>query len=95
MLHVYMFTCTENSTRLEIIEYGVKRLKKIIIAGCLIFVLQSLMLQIAQGWIENEKKELVVAKQAYMAETCPPPNLSGDQATLMVRLMAALFWSYI
>lgn len=66
-------------------------IKKNVIAGCLIFVLQSLMLQIAQNWIEKEKKELVVAKAAYMAEQCPPPNLSGDQAALMVRHMAASF----
>ncbi|KAG7214442.1 hypothetical protein INR49_006399 [Caranx melampygus] len=46
--------------------------------------LKSIMLQIAAGWIENEKKELVVAKQAYMAETCPSPSLSGDQAALMI-----------
>ncbi|XP_035521534.1 troponin I, fast skeletal muscle-like [Morone saxatilis] len=45
--------------------------------------LKSLMLQIAATWIEQEKKELVVAKQAYMAEHCPSPALSGDQATLM------------
>lgn len=45
--------------------------------------LKSLMLQIAAGMIEKEKKDLVVAKEAYMAEKCPPPNLSGDQNTLM------------
>lgn len=44
------------------------------------------MLQIAAGWIEQEKKELVKTKEAYMAENCPAPSLHGDQAALMVRL---------
>ncbi|KAK2842802.1 hypothetical protein Q5P01_013002 [Channa striata] len=45
--------------------------------------LKSLMLQIAAGMIEQEKKDAVVAKQTYMSEQCPAPNLSGDQAALM------------
>ncbi|XP_071315842.1 troponin I, fast skeletal muscle-like [Trachinotus anak] len=45
--------------------------------------LKSLMLQIAAGWIENEKKEIAETKAAYMAEHCPKPSLSGDQAALM------------
>ncbi|XP_062276478.1 troponin I, fast skeletal muscle-like [Scomber scombrus] len=45
--------------------------------------LKSLMLQIAAGWIEQEKKDLVVAKEAYLAESCPKPDLHGDQAALM------------
>ncbi|XP_062276480.1 troponin I, fast skeletal muscle-like [Scomber scombrus] len=45
--------------------------------------LKSLILQIAAGWIEEEKKELVLAKEAYMAENCPSPESSGDQAILM------------
>ncbi|GAA6227691.1 troponin I, fast skeletal muscle-like [Lates japonicus] len=45
--------------------------------------LKSLILQIAQNWIEQEKKEAVSAKEAYMAEHCPAPDLSGDQNTLM------------
>uniref|UniRef100_A0A669E732 Troponin I2, fast skeletal type n=1 Tax=Oreochromis niloticus TaxID=8128 RepID=A0A669E732_ORENI len=49
----------------------------------MISVLQSLILQIAMNWIEQEKKETDVAKEAYMAEHCPPPDLSGDQAALM------------
>ncbi|KAG7255387.1 hypothetical protein CRUP_022707, partial [Coryphaenoides rupestris] len=44
---------------------------------------ESLMLQIAANWLENEKKELEEAKEAYMAESCPDPDLSGDQAVLM------------
>ncbi|XP_029378695.1 troponin I, fast skeletal muscle-like isoform X1 [Echeneis naucrates] len=45
--------------------------------------LKSLMLQIAAGMIEQEKKELKAVKEAYMAENCPAPSLSGDQAALM------------
>ncbi|KAM9808347.1 troponin I, fast skeletal muscle-like [Neosynchiropus ocellatus] len=45
--------------------------------------LKSLMLQIAASWIEQEKKDLVVTKQNYMAEKCPAPSLSGDHNTLM------------
>ncbi|XP_069019602.1 troponin I, fast skeletal muscle-like [Embiotoca jacksoni] len=45
--------------------------------------LKSLMLQIAAGWLVQEKKDITAAKQAYMAETCSSPSLSGDQATLM------------
>ncbi|KAJ0029296.1 hypothetical protein NQD34_004293 [Periophthalmus magnuspinnatus] len=45
--------------------------------------LKSLMLQIAASWIEQEKKDIVVAKEAYMSEKCPPPNLGGDQSALM------------
>ncbi|XP_069019604.1 troponin I, fast skeletal muscle-like [Embiotoca jacksoni] len=45
--------------------------------------LKSLILQIAMTWIEDEKKELVAAKAAYMAENCPAPSLGGDQAALM------------
>lgn len=48
-------------------------------------LLQSLMLQIAANWIEQEKKDIAVAKEAYMAENCPAPDLSGDLASLMVR----------
>uniref|UniRef100_A0AAX7VSU8 Troponin I2, fast skeletal type n=1 Tax=Astatotilapia calliptera TaxID=8154 RepID=A0AAX7VSU8_ASTCA len=49
----------------------------------MISVLQSLILQIAMNWIEQEKKETETAKQAYMAEHCSPPDMSGDQAALM------------
>ncbi|XP_054878668.1 troponin I, fast skeletal muscle-like [Poeciliopsis prolifica] len=45
--------------------------------------LKSLVLQVAQTWLENEKKERAEAKEAYMAENCPPPDTNGDQATLM------------
>lgn len=47
-------------------------------------VLQSLMLQIAANWIEQEKKDIEEAKETYMADNCPTPDLSGDQAALMV-----------
>ncbi|XP_029697103.1 troponin I, fast skeletal muscle-like [Takifugu rubripes] len=45
--------------------------------------LKSLMLQIAANWLEQEAKEIAEAKEAYMAEKCPAPDLSGDQAALM------------
>lgn len=45
---------------------------------------QSLMLQIAANWLEQEAKEAAEAKEAYMAEKCPAPDLSGDQTALMV-----------
>ncbi|KAM6937631.1 troponin I, fast skeletal muscle-like isoform 2-T2 [Xenentodon cancila] len=45
--------------------------------------LKSVMLQIAANWIEQEKKEIAAAKEAYMNENCPAPELSGDQAALM------------
>lgn len=57
------------------------------------------MLQIAASWIEQEKKDIAAAKEAYMAENCPPPDLSGDQAALMVRswnqLISFLWWSRV
>ncbi|XP_068595754.1 troponin I, fast skeletal muscle-like [Brachionichthys hirsutus] len=45
--------------------------------------LKSVMLQIAANWIQQEKKDIVAAKEAHMAEHCVAPSLSGDQATLM------------
>lgn len=48
------------------------------------FVVQSLILQIAQNWLEQEKTETEEAKVAYMSEHCPAPDLIGDQAALMV-----------
>uniref|UniRef100_H3BWX7 Troponin I type 2a (skeletal, fast), tandem duplicate 2 n=1 Tax=Tetraodon nigroviridis TaxID=99883 RepID=H3BWX7_TETNG len=45
--------------------------------------LKSLILQIAQNWLEQEKTETEKAKVAYMSEHCPSPDLSGDQAALM------------
>ncbi|XP_038136436.1 troponin I, fast skeletal muscle-like [Cyprinodon tularosa] len=45
--------------------------------------LKSLMLQIATRMLEEEKKEIAAAKEAYMAENCPPPDLSGDVNALM------------
>ncbi|KAM6927011.1 troponin I, fast skeletal muscle-like [Lycodopsis pacificus] len=45
--------------------------------------LKSVMLQIAVVWIEQEKKDIAAAKLAYMAESCPKANMSGDQAALM------------
>ncbi|AWP08070.1 putative troponin I fast skeletal muscle-like isoform 9 [Scophthalmus maximus] len=45
--------------------------------------LKSLILQIALNWIEEEKKEKVATKEAYMRDNCPAPEMSGDQAALM------------
>ncbi|XP_034542664.1 troponin I, fast skeletal muscle-like [Notolabrus celidotus] len=45
--------------------------------------LKSLMLQIAATWLEQEATDLTAAKEAYMAETCPEPDLSLDQASLI------------
>uniref|UniRef100_A0A3Q1ID73 Uncharacterized protein n=1 Tax=Anabas testudineus TaxID=64144 RepID=A0A3Q1ID73_ANATE len=45
--------------------------------------LKSLMLQIAASWIEQEKDDIEAAKEAYMSENCPAPDLSGDQAALL------------
>lgn len=42
------------------------------------------MLQIAANWLEQEANESAAAKEAYMAEKCPPPDMSGDMATLTV-----------
>jgi len=44
--------------------------------------LKSLILQIAANWLEVEKAELVKAKEDYMKEACPPPEMSGDLAAL-------------
>ena len=46
-----------------------------------------MILSIAATWLEQEKKDLVAAKEAYMVESCPAPNLGGDQAALMVRIL--------
>ncbi|TNN48808.1 Troponin I, fast skeletal muscle [Liparis tanakae] len=45
--------------------------------------LKSLILGIAATWIEQDKNDLVAAKEAYMSENCPAPDMSGDQAILM------------
>ncbi|XP_068459977.1 troponin I, fast skeletal muscle-like [Clinocottus analis] len=45
--------------------------------------LKSTILQIAATWLEQEAVENVAAKEAYMAEKCCAPELSGDQAALM------------
>lgn len=42
------------------------------------------MLQIAANWLEQEANEIAEAKEAYLAERCPAPDLSGDQTALMV-----------
>ncbi|XP_042361287.1 troponin I, fast skeletal muscle-like [Plectropomus leopardus] len=45
--------------------------------------LKSLILSIAQNWLQQEEKDNKAAKEAYMAEHCPAPDMSGDQAALM------------
>ncbi|KAM3869742.1 troponin I, fast skeletal muscle-like [Diretmus argenteus] len=45
--------------------------------------LKSLILSIAANWLVQEKKDIVAAKEAYMAEHCPDPDTAGDQAALM------------
>nr|XP_040017534.1 troponin I, fast skeletal muscle-like [Gasterosteus aculeatus aculeatus]XP_040017535.1 troponin I, fast skeletal muscle-like [Gasterosteus aculeatus aculeatus] len=44
--------------------------------------LKSLILQIAATWLAQEAGEIVAAKEAYMAEKCPPPDLSGEVALM-------------
>ncbi|XP_024137928.1 troponin I, fast skeletal muscle [Oryzias melastigma] len=44
--------------------------------------LKSLVLQVAANWLEQEKKDLVTAKENYMSENCAAPDMSGDQAAL-------------
>ncbi|XP_072291984.1 troponin I, fast skeletal muscle-like [Eucyclogobius newberryi] len=45
--------------------------------------LKSLMLQIAAQWLAQEKKDDIAAKEAYMAQNCASPDMSGDQNALM------------
>lgn len=60
-------------------------LSKIKLQSLGVLVLQSLMLQIAANWIEQETADIAAAKEAHMAENCATPDLSGDQAALMVK----------
>ncbi|XP_005748807.1 troponin I, fast skeletal muscle-like [Pundamilia nyererei] len=45
--------------------------------------LKSLMLQIAANLLEQEAAEIIVTKEAYLAENCAALDLSRDQAALM------------
>ncbi|KAI9532608.1 hypothetical protein NQZ68_030550 [Dissostichus eleginoides] len=45
--------------------------------------LKSLILTIAAKWLDEEKAADIAAKEAYMAEHCVKPSMSGDQAALM------------
>ncbi|XP_051917297.1 troponin I, fast skeletal muscle-like [Hippocampus zosterae] len=45
--------------------------------------LKSVILSIAATWIEQEKRELAVAKQNYLAEVCAKPSFGGNQTALM------------
>lgn len=42
------------------------------------------MLQIAANWLEQEATEVAAAKETYMEENCPAPDLSGDMAAMAV-----------
>uniref|UniRef100_A0A673X894 Troponin I, fast skeletal muscle-like n=1 Tax=Salmo trutta TaxID=8032 RepID=A0A673X894_SALTR len=55
------------------------------LASLYVFVIQSLMLQIAANLIEEEKKEMKQEKDNFMANI-PALDLSGDQAMLMEML---------
>uniref|UniRef100_A0A8C6S836 Troponin I n=1 Tax=Neogobius melanostomus TaxID=47308 RepID=A0A8C6S836_9GOBI len=52
--------------------------------------LKSLMLQIAAGWLAQEKKDITAAKEAYMAENCPSPDMSGDLMEVCKKLHALI-----
>lgn len=42
------------------------------------------MLQIAANWLEQEATDMAAAKEAYMEENCPTPDMSVDMAALAV-----------
>ena len=52
--------------------------------------LKSLILQIAQTWIQQEQKEIAAAKEVYLAEHCPAPELRGDLMEVCKKLHAAI-----
>lgn len=56
-----------------------------------VVLFQSLMLQIAANLLEQEAAEIIVTKEAYLAENCAALDLSRDQAALMVRTSTSLF----
>ncbi|CAG5958568.1 unnamed protein product [Menidia menidia] len=45
--------------------------------------LRANLKQVKKEVKEEEKKDLVSSKEAYMSQNCPGPDLAGDQATLM------------
>jgi len=51
----------------------------------LVFLLQSLLLQIAHGLLEDEAAEKEQEKQRYMEENCPTPSLPGCMQDLQVQ----------
>lgn len=55
-----------------------------------VVLFQSLMLQIAANLLEQEAAEIIVTKEAYLAENCAALDLSRDQAALMVRTSTSL-----
>ena len=54
--------------------------------GCLteLLVLQSLVLSVAAGLLEEEAKQLVVDRANFMAEAVPPLAITSGQARIMV-----------
>ncbi|XP_013874808.1 troponin I, fast skeletal muscle isoform X2 [Austrofundulus limnaeus] len=52
--------------------------------------LKSLVLQIAAKWLEQEKIDVAAAKEAYLAEHCPEPDLSGDLMEVCKKLNQAI-----
>ncbi len=49
-----------------------------------VYVLQSLLLQIAHGILEEEAAEAEQEKQRYMEENCPDLSLPGSMQELLV-----------
>ncbi|XP_057693584.1 troponin I, fast skeletal muscle-like [Corythoichthys intestinalis] len=45
--------------------------------------LKSLILQIAAKWLEQEASNIASTKAAHISESCPAPDLRGDQASLV------------
>ncbi|XP_045893742.1 troponin I, fast skeletal muscle-like [Micropterus dolomieu] len=52
--------------------------------------LKSLILGIAQTWLEQETKDIAAAKAAYLAEHCPAPDLNGDLMECCKKLHALI-----
>ncbi len=65
-------------TRSELYELSVTLLLNAV------YVLQSLLLQIAHGILEEEAAEAEQEKQRYMEENCPDLSLPGSMQELLV-----------
>lgn len=62
----------------------------VIMWNLFVVLFQSLMLQIAANLLEQEAAEIIITKEAYLAENCAALDLSRDQAALMVRTSTSL-----